>query len=83
MISVFGGSGFIGGKYCELFSDKVLKIERESRKPESKDILYFISTIDNYHVFDNVFFVGCSPTITDSMIEYIEEVIDLYCSKFL
>lgn len=34
-------------------------------------------------VLDNVFFVGCSPTITDSMIEYIEEVIRVYCSKFL
>ena len=29
-------------------------------------------------VLDNVFFVGCSPVITDSMIEYIEEVINLY-----
>ena len=29
-------------------------------------------------VLDNVFFVGCSPTITDSMIEYIEEVIHSY-----
>jgi len=29
-------------------------------------------------VLDNVFFVGCSPTITDSMIDYIEEVIHSY-----
>jgi CDP-6-deoxy-D-xylo-4-hexulose-3-dehydrase len=32
-------------------------------------------------VLDNVFFVGCSPTITDSMVEYIEEVINSYILK--
>lgn len=29
-------------------------------------------------VLDNVFFVGCSPVITEEMIDYIEEVIDLF-----
>lgn len=29
-------------------------------------------------VLDNVFFVGCSPTITDEMIDFIEEVISNY-----
>jgi CDP-6-deoxy-D-xylo-4-hexulose-3-dehydrase len=31
-------------------------------------------------VLENVFFIGCSPVITDSMIEYIEEIINLYIS---
>jgi len=54
MISIFGGSGFIGGNYCKMFPNKVIKIKREERQPKSKDILYFISTIDNYNVFDNL-----------------------------
>lgn len=29
-------------------------------------------------VLDNVFFVGCSPVITDDMIDYIEEVVENY-----
>ena len=29
-------------------------------------------------VLENVFFIGCSPTITDEMISYIEEVVDSY-----
>jgi CDP-6-deoxy-D-xylo-4-hexulose-3-dehydrase len=29
-------------------------------------------------VLDNVFFVGCSPTITDEMIDYMEEIIQAY-----
>lgn len=29
-------------------------------------------------VLDNVFFVGCSPVITDEMIDYIETVVDFF-----
>jgi len=32
-------------------------------------------------VLDNVFFVGCSPVITDEMIDYIDETIKLYTSE--
>ena len=54
MISVFGGTGFIGGAFCDLYPDEVIKIPRESRKPESKDILYLISTTSNYNILDNL-----------------------------
>ena len=50
MISVYGGTGFIGGAFCDLYPDEVIKIPRESRKPESKDILYLISTTSNYNI---------------------------------
>jgi nucleoside-diphosphate-sugar epimerase len=53
-ISVYGSSGFIGGTFCNLFSEDVIKIPRDQRKPESKNILYLISTISNYNVFDNL-----------------------------
>jgi len=49
-ISVFGGSGFIGGRFCEMHSECVIKIDREDCVPKSKDIVYFISTIDNYNI---------------------------------
>jgi CDP-6-deoxy-D-xylo-4-hexulose-3-dehydrase len=29
-------------------------------------------------VLSKVFFLGCSPTITDSMVEYIEKVVQLF-----
>lgn len=32
-------------------------------------------------VLDNVFFVGCSPVITNEMIEYIEETVNIYINK--
>ncbi len=54
MISIFGGTGFVGGNYCKMFPDKTVKIERESRQPKTKDILYFISTVDNYNIHTNI-----------------------------
>jgi nucleoside-diphosphate-sugar epimerase len=53
-ISVYGGTGFIGGSFCDLFSDQIIKIPRDSRKPQSKDIVYFISTTTNYNVFEDL-----------------------------
>lgn len=53
-ISVFGGTGFVGSKYCELSDSECIKIERESREPVSDDIVYFISTTSNYNIFDDV-----------------------------
>lgn len=55
MISIFGHSGFIGTRYCEMYPDQLVKIPRESNDPESSDVLYLISTVDNYNIFTNPF----------------------------
>ena len=47
-ISVFG-VGFIGSRFCEMYPDDVIPIKRESSTPKSDDILYLISTTDNYN----------------------------------
>ena len=53
-LSVFGGTGFIGGKFCELYPDKVTLIPRDDRNPTTKDVLYFISTTTNQSVFKDL-----------------------------
>ena len=53
-ISVFGATGFVGSAFCELYSDQVLRISRDSRNPESDNVLYLISTVHNYNVFSDV-----------------------------
>jgi nucleoside-diphosphate-sugar epimerase len=53
-ISVFGGTGFVGSCFSTLYRDRVILIPREDRDPQSKDVLYLISTTDNYNVFDDV-----------------------------
>jgi len=47
-ISVHGGNGFIGSRFCDLYSDFVIKIPRDMRPSESLNVLYLISTTDNY-----------------------------------
>ncbi len=53
-ISVYGSTGFIGNTFCNLFPDHVIRIPRDQRKPESKNILYLISTTSNYNVFEDL-----------------------------
>ncbi|EQC49628.1 NAD(P)-dependent oxidoreductase [Bacteriovorax sp. DB6_IX] len=53
-VSIFGGTGFVGGYYLEKYKKSSILIERESRIPLSGDVLYLISTTHNYHVFEDV-----------------------------
>jgi nucleoside-diphosphate-sugar epimerase len=53
-ISTFGASGFIGSRFCELYKDSTIKIDREDRIPKSNEILYMISTVDNYNIHSNL-----------------------------
>jgi nucleoside-diphosphate-sugar epimerase len=48
--SIFGGSGFVGNNFISMYNDESIIISRDSNKPESDNILYFISTVDNYNV---------------------------------
>ncbi len=52
-LSVFGGTGFVGGNFMRMFPDNIL-IAREERYPRSTDTLYFISTTHNYNVFTDL-----------------------------
>ncbi len=52
--SIYGGTGFVGGNFCRLFSDDVVLQERDERKPNTNQIIYFISTVDNYNVHNNI-----------------------------
>ena len=47
IISVYGGTGFIGSRFCELFNNDIVKIDRDENAAKTRNILYFISTVDN------------------------------------
>jgi nucleoside-diphosphate-sugar epimerase len=49
-LSVYGSSGFIGSRFCYMFSNTV-SIPREQNDPYSNEVLYFISTTHNYNIF--------------------------------
>ena len=54
MISVYGASGFVGSRFCNLYPNFIVKQNREERKPRTKEILYLISTVDNYNIHTNI-----------------------------
>jgi nucleoside-diphosphate-sugar epimerase len=54
MISVYGSTGFVGSRFCNLYPHNVVKQNRDERKPRTKEILYLISTVDNYNVHSNI-----------------------------
>lgn len=53
-LSIFGGTGYIGSKFREIYPEKGILIDRESRIPETKNILYLISTTTNQNIFKNL-----------------------------
>ena len=54
MVSVYGSTGFIGSRWMDMYPSSV-SIPREQDCPHDKssDVLYMISTTDNYNIFDN------------------------------
>ena len=56
-INIFGGTGFIGKRFCELYPNNTLVNTRDDYTVNTNNILYFISTIDNYNIHNNLFIV--------------------------
>jgi nucleoside-diphosphate-sugar epimerase len=53
-LSIFGSTGFIGSRFSELYSNEVIRVPKHQYTPPTKNILYFISTVDNYHIHTNL-----------------------------
>lgn len=64
-INVFGGSGFVGGRFCEL-TPNVIVNDRNDYEIKTNDVLYFISTVDNYNVHNDLF-IDIDTNITTLM----------------
>lgn len=75
-ISVYGGFGFVLGEFCKQNKDSVIRIEKSEIEPQSPNILYGISTLDNYNVFD-------SPTLDiETNLIHFMEVLDACRGKY-
>lgn len=76
LISLFGGTGFIGSSYSRLSHNKIDIVDRFDPNPTFSNVLYAIGTTDNYNIFQN-------PTldIESNLIKLIEDL-ELIRSKF-
>ena len=53
-VTVYGGTGFVGSEYVKRTSQHCHLVARESHQVYSADVVYFISTVDNYNVHNDV-----------------------------
>jgi len=73
-ISVYGGTGFIGGIFCQTYPEETVIIPREERKPQSNNILYFLSTTSNYNVFQDLHVdIDTNLNILMEVLEYCKD----------
>lgn len=52
LLNVFGGKGFVGSAFCKAKHNIVIN-NRDDYEPKASNIVYFISTVDNYNVLEN------------------------------
>jgi nucleoside-diphosphate-sugar epimerase len=72
-INVFGGTGFIGSRFCSLHSDHVVVNDRDDYTLKTNNVLYFISTIDNYNVHKDLHIdVDTNLTVLLNVLENIK-----------
>lgn len=53
MIAVYGGTGFIGSKFCQKYDCVIVPRDTVVPPEGTTKILYLISTVDNYNVLTN------------------------------
>jgi nucleoside-diphosphate-sugar epimerase len=53
IINVLGGQGFVGSRYRELTDNVVINAKYDYKVKDNSEVVYFISTVDNYNVHTN------------------------------
>ena len=71
-LNIFGGYGFVGSQFCNTTKNGYIKNYRENIGVYSPDVVYFISTVDNYNVH-------VSPTLDiETNLITLMKVLDSY-----
>jgi len=78
MVNIFG-AGFVGGEYRNQYP--CIVNSREDYTPKTNNILYMISTIHNYHVFDDPFIDIDTNLVT--LIKVLDQSRKKYGSDFV
>lgn len=72
-INIFGGTGFIGSRFCEVFKDQVVVNDRNDYVPKTDNILYFISTVDNYNIHTDLHIdVNTNLTVLLNVLDHLK-----------
>lgn len=74
--SVFGGFGFIGGELCRKYPELSIRIPKHEVVPQTNNVIDFVSTTDNYNVFDS------STLDIETNLLHMMDVLDAAHKKF-
>jgi nucleoside-diphosphate-sugar epimerase len=88
-VSVFGGWGFVGYEYVKTTAETcILPSHRDNHSVSSADIVYFISTVDNYNVhIDPTLDINTNLIVLMKVLEnyknYIQSTGEQGCFNFI
>lgn len=89
VINVFGGHGFVGSEYCNSAKDNLfIQNHRDNYAVTSANVVYFISTVDNYNVHtDSLLDINTNLVVLmkvlDNYRKYCEEMKQVGCFNFV
>ena len=69
-VNVFGGNGFVGREYCRTSKDSPITNQRNDYEVHSPNVVYFISTVDNYNVHvDNLLDINTNLVVLMKVLD--------------
>lgn len=74
LINVLGGNGFVGSRYRELTENVVINAKYDYDVKDDSEVVYFISTVDNYNVHTNPYLdIETNLTTLVKTLEYCKD----------
>lgn len=74
LINVLGGNGFVGSRYRELTENVVINAKYDYDVKDNSEVVYFISTVDNYNVHTNPYLdIETNLTTLVKTLEYCKD----------
>jgi nucleoside-diphosphate-sugar epimerase len=69
-VNVFGGNGFVGSEYCRTSKDSLIVNQRNDYEVRCPNVVYFISTVDNYNVHvDNLLDINTNLVVLMKVLD--------------
>ena len=85
-IQVFGGTGFVGSEYVRTTQSECIITPREDYSVRAEDVIYFISTVDNYNVHtDPLVDINTNLVVLMKVLDNYRKVqqVDTGCFNFI
>ena len=88
ILNVFGGYGFVGTEFLETTKNGYIKNYRDNYEVRAPDVVYFISTVDNYNIQkDSLLDINTNLVVLmkvlDNYRDYIKETGQKGCFNFI